>query len=337
MALAEQTDLARVPYARDLLEQVLESRGKAASYMLERALLAFEVTDRTVAIELARRLFETLGPKSLSALVATRLVRFVLEALDELVRQARNPQLERGRRFEAARAVLDESQAMRIEGTPSADIKERATEALDVIIEIASEPSSSFRDATLELLGEESGSWRAALDPIDAIVLKATLYEAGGQFANAASELARAFHATLDVDDEWALGKAEALLEDIHALGGDDAVSGLRERLAQYQEVFERRSQSGLVIPPTIDPADLYGLVLVVGGNETQSQQDVAIAEANPGALAQHHAHLRAHGVEQQLGRAAQEDGGRVAARARRRHHAVRAHHARARAPQALW
>ncbi|MCA9606222.1 MAG: hypothetical protein KC619_11535, partial [Myxococcales bacterium] len=72
----------------------------------------------------------------------------------------------------------------------------------------------------------------------------------------------------------------EALLEDIRALGGDEAVAGLDARLAQYRQVFERRSQSGLVVPPSVDPADFYGLVLVIGGNETQAQQDAAIADS---------------------------------------------------------
>ncbi len=58
-------------------------------------------------------------------------------------------------------------------------------------------------------------------------------------------------------------------------------MAALEPRLAQYKEVFERRSQSGLVLPPTVDPEDFYGLVLVVGGNETQSQQDEAIRAAN--------------------------------------------------------
>lgn len=280
VALAEQTDLARVSYARDLMSQVLESRYKVPGYMPRRALVALELTDPEVAIELAREIYAARRSRSLGVLSETRLIRFLPEALDELLGQAQRPTFSRERRFDAAAVVLGESHAMRDAPLPERAqcLTERATEALDVMVELATE--EPFQSRMIQLLDDPSGAWRTAMDPLDARVVRAALFEAKGQFANSASELAAAFHATLDVDDEWALGKAEALLEDIRALGGDEAVAGLAERLAQYREVFERRSQSGLVIPPTIDPAEFYGLVLIVGGNETQSAQDDSITQA---------------------------------------------------------
>lgn len=280
VALAEQTDLARVPYARDLIQHVLESRGRLASYMVRRALIALELTDPDVAIELAKEIYRTRKSRSLGVLSETRLVRYLPEALDELLEEGKRAEFSAERRFAAARVVLEESHAMRdaaISERPPA-LVERATEALDVMIELAGE--DALREQLLELMSQPSGAWRTAMEPLDAKVVRATLFEATGNFANAASELSAAFHATLDVDDEWALGKAEALLEDIRALGGDEAAAGLDARLARYREVFERRSQSGLIVPPTVDPAEFYGLVLVVGGNETQAQQDEAIAAA---------------------------------------------------------
>jgi tetratricopeptide (TPR) repeat protein len=280
VALAEQTDLARMPYARDLLRQVLESRSRAPEYMLRRALVAFELTDTDVAIELAHEIHAALGSKSLEVLAETRMIRFVPGAIDELLAISKKSEHSAKRRWEAASVVLRESHAMRDapgEEGPAA-FRERATEALDVMIELAGE--EPMRSQMIDLLGDEDGPWRAAMEPIDARVVRATLYEAQGQFANAANELSRAVHATLDVDDEWALGKAEALIDDIRALVGDDAVVGLEARYQQYKEVVERRSQSGLVVPPSVDPADFYGLILVVGGNETQQAQDEAIAIA---------------------------------------------------------
>ncbi len=277
VALAEQTDLARVPYARDLLSLVLESRNKLPDYMPKRALIALELTDPEVAIELAREIYQTRKTRSLGVLAETGMIRFIPGALDELLAHAQQPNYSKQRRFDAAEVVLTQSHAMR--DAPASerpgDVAERATEALDVMVEVADEPA--LRERALELLGDPHGSWRTAMEPLDARVVRAALFEADGAFANAANELAAAFHATLDVDDEWALGKAEALLEDIRALGGDEIVAGLAPRLAQYREVFERRSQSGLVVPPSVDPADFYGLVLVIGGNETQAQQDAAI------------------------------------------------------------
>lgn len=279
-ALAETTDLARVPYAQDLFTQALESKAKAPQYMLRRALAALELTDPEVGVELAGAFHRSLGAKALPVLSETRLIRHVPEALDELLSGAKRTSLAKRRRWEAALTVLEESHAMReaASGDDAAVSKERATEALDVLVELADE--EPFIEEMIELLADERGPWRTATDPLDARIVHATLYEARGQFANAATELSRAFHATLDVDDEWALGKAEALLEDIRALGGDEAVESLEPRLRQYKEVFERRSQSGLVVPPTVDPEDFYGLVLVVGGNETQQAQDDAIAAA---------------------------------------------------------
>ncbi len=281
VALAELTDLARVTYARDLLRQVLDARSKTPEYMLRRALTALELTDPDASIELAQELYTTTGTRALGVLAETRIIRHLPAALDELLEQARRPEFTAERRWDAANVVLTESHAMRDapDSAGAAAFRERATEALDVMVEIASH-EESFRTQMIEFLDNSHGTWRTALDPLDARVVQSTLYEAGGEFANAAAELARAFHATLDVDDEWALGKAEALLEDIRALGGDPAVASLEPRLAQYREVFERRSQSGLVVPPTVDPADLYGLVLVVGGNETQSQQDQSLSTA---------------------------------------------------------
>lgn len=281
VALAELTDLARVPYARDLLRQVLDARTKVPVYMLRRALVGIELTDPEAAIELAHELYAADGKRILGVLAETRMVRHVPAALAELLVQAHRTELSPERRWEAASVVLTESHAMRDAPTEEGPTvyRERATEALDVMVELAT-AEEPFRTRLIALLADEHGAWRTAMDPLDARVVRAALYEAQGEFANAAQELARAFHATLDVDDEWALGKAEALLEDIRALGGDAAVAPLEPRLAQYREVFERRSQSGLVVPPTVDPSDLYGLVLVVGGNETQSQQDEAIAAA---------------------------------------------------------
>lgn len=280
VALAEQTDLARVPYARDLLSQVLESKNKMPGYLARRVLAALELTDAEVAVDLAREIYATRGSRSLNVLAQTRMIRFLPEALDELLEESQKDNYSKERRFEAARVVLAESHAMR--DAPSADrparLTERATEALDVLVELADE--EPFRGKLLDLLDAPNGAWRTAMEPLDCRVLRAALFEGAGAFANAASELAGAFHETLDVDDEWALGKAEALLEDIRALGGDEVVAGLEPRLAQYREVFERRSQSGLVVPPSVDPADFYGLVLVIGGNETQAAQDAAIAEA---------------------------------------------------------
>lgn len=281
VALAELTDLARVAYARDLLRQLLDARSKAPSYMMRRALVGIELTDPEAAIELAHELYRAEGSRALGMLAETHMVRYVPSALDELLTQARRTDFTHERRWEAAKVVLVESHAMRDAGTgdgPSA-FRERATEALDIMVELATK-DESLREPLLDLLADEHGVWRTAMDPLDARVVRAALYEAQGEFANAASELARAFHSTLDVDDEWALGKAEALLEDIRALGGDEAVASLEPRLQQYREVFERRSQSNVVLPPSIDPSELYGLVLVVGGNETQAQQDDAIAAA---------------------------------------------------------
>lgn len=280
VALAETTDLARVPYAHDLMRQVLESRSRPPEYMLRRVLVALEITDPEVAVDLATGVYRHLGTRGLPALAATRMIRHVPDALDELLAQAKRAGFSSERRWEAARVVLDESHAMRDapEAQGPAIARERATEALDVLVELAGE--EPYRSDLIELLEDEQGPWRTATDPLDARVVEATLFESKGQFANAAEQLARAFHATLDVDDEWALGKAEALLEDIRALGGDDAVAGLEPRYQQYKEVFERRSQSGLVVPPTIDPEEFYGLVLVVGGNETQKAQDEAIRAA---------------------------------------------------------
>ncbi len=279
VALAELTDLARVPYARDLMRQILDGQAKAPPYVWRRALTALDLTDPEAAIELAHELYAAEGTRALAVLAETRIVRHVPAALDELLAQSKRSELTTERRWDAARVVLTESHAMRdatVEGAGA--YRERATEALDVMVELAA--AEPFRTELIEMLDDEHGAWRTAIEPLDARVVQATLYEAKGLFANAASELAQAFHATLDVDDEWALGKAEALLEDIRALGGDDAVASLEPLYQQYKEVFERRSQSGLVIPPTTDPADLYGLVLVVGGNETQSQQDETITAA---------------------------------------------------------
>ena len=280
VALAELTDMARVPYARDLMRQILDARTKAPEFMLRRALVAIELTDPDAAIELAHELYAAEGTRAISVLAETRMVRFVPAALLELLAQAHRSDFTPERRWAAAEVVLTESHAMRDAPTEEgpAVFRERATEALDILVELATE--EPFRSRLIDQLGEEHGAWRTAMDPLDARVVRAALYESMGEFANAANELARAFHSTLDVDDEWALGKAEALIEDIRALGGDDAVASLEPRLAQYREVFERRSQSGLVLPPSIDPAELYGLVLVVGGNETQSQQDDAIVAA---------------------------------------------------------
>ncbi len=281
VALAELTDLARVPYARDLLGQILDSRTKAPPYMYRRALTALELTDPESAIDLANDLYRAEGTRALPVLAETRVIRYLPDALDEMLAQARSTEYTPEHRWDAAHTVLAESHAMRdapSEEGPAAS-RERAVEALDAMVELAT-AAEPFRSRLLELLVDEQGPWRTAMDPLDARVVQATLFEANGAFANAASELAQAFHATLDVDDEWALGKAEALIEDIRALGGDDAVATLEPRLAQYKEVFERRSQSGLVLPPTVDPEDFYGLVLVVGGNETQSQQDDAIRAA---------------------------------------------------------
>ncbi|MCZ7685666.1 MAG: hypothetical protein M5U28_45560 [Sandaracinaceae bacterium] len=269
-----------MPYARDLMRQILDAHAKAPQYMWRRALAALDLTDPEAAIELAHDLYRAEATRALPVLAETRIVRHVPAALDELLGQAKRPEFTPEKRWDAARVVLAESHAMR--DAPSAEgpgvFRERAAEALDVLVEVAG--AEPFRTELIDLLEDEHGAWRTALEPLDARVVLATLYEAKGLFANAASELAQAFHATLDVDDEWALGKAEALLEDIRALGGDEAVASLEPRLAQYKEVFERRSQSGLVIPPTVEPSDLYGLVLVVGGNETQSQQDEALAAA---------------------------------------------------------
>lgn len=281
VALAELTDLARVPYARDLLRQILDAHAKAPEYMWRRALAALDLTDPESAIELAHELYKSEGTRALPVLAETRIIRHVSAALDELLGQARRADFTAEKRWDAASVVLAESHAMRDAASAEgpAAFRERAVEALDVMVELAT-AEEPFRTRLIEMLDEGHGAWRTAMEPLDARVVQATLYEANGLFANAASELAQAFHATLDVDDEWALGKAEALLEDIRALGGDDAVASLEPRLMQYKEVFERRSQSGLVIPPTVDPADLYGLVLVVGGNETQSVQDDAIVAA---------------------------------------------------------
>ncbi len=280
VALAEQTDLARVPYARDLMSQVLDTKNKVPGYLPRRALIALELIDAEVAMDLAREIYQTRGQRSLHVLAQTRMIRFLPDALDELLEESKRDNYSKERRFESARVVLAESHAMR--DAPSADrptrLVERSTEALDLLVELADE--EPFRQQLLDLLDAPTGPWRTALEPLDRRVVRAALFEDAGAFANAASELAHAFHETLDVDDEWALGKAEALLEDIRALGGDEAVDSLEPRLAQYREVFERRSQSGLVVPPSVDPADFYGLVLVIGGNETQVQQDTAIASA---------------------------------------------------------
>lgn len=279
VALAEQTDLARVPYARDLLRQVFESKTRMPEHMLQRALVALELVDSDVAVEVSRWLHAALGARGLRVLSATRMIRYLPEALDALLTQAADTAHSAESRWEAGLVVLRESHAMRdaAEGSASAH-RERATEAFDLLVELAS--AEPLRDQMLALLEERDGPWRSALEPIDARVVRAALFEAKGHFALAANELAQAFHAVLDVDDEWALGKAEALLDDIRALGGDDAVVGLEPRYQKYKEVFERRSQSGLVVPPSSDPSEFYGLVLVVGGNETQSVQDEAIAAA---------------------------------------------------------
>ncbi|MCA9607625.1 MAG: hypothetical protein KC619_18585, partial [Myxococcales bacterium] len=215
ISLAEQTDLARVPYARDLMSQVLESKSKVPGYLPRRALVALELTDVEVAIELAREIYETRGSRSLGVLAQTRMIRFLPDALDELLAEAQRDGYSPERRFEAARAVLAESHAMR--DAPSADrparLIERATEALDVLVELAGE--EPFRTKLLDLLEAPNGPWRTAMEPLDCRVVRAALHEDAGAFANAAIELAGAFHETLDVDDEWALGKAEALLEDI--------------------------------------------------------------------------------------------------------------------------
>lgn len=280
VALAELTDLARVPYARDLMRQILDAHARAPEYMWRRALVALELTDPESAIELAHELYRAEGTRVLGVLADTRIVRHVPAALDELLAQAKSVEFTPEKRWSAAMVVLAESHAMRDVATaegPGA-YRERATEALDVLVELAA--AEPFRTQLIELLDDEHGPWRTAIEPLDARVVQASLYEAKGLFANAANELAQAFHATLDADDEWAIGKAEALLEDIRALGGDEAVAPLEPRLMQYKEVFERRSQSGLIVPPSVNPEDLYGLVLVVGGNETQSQQDQAISAA---------------------------------------------------------
>jgi tetratricopeptide (TPR) repeat protein len=281
VALAELTDLARVPYARDLLRQVLDARTRAPEYILRRALTAIELTDTEAAVELAHELYKADGARALGVLAGTSMLRHVPDALDEMLSHAKRPELTIDRRWSAARTVLIECHAMRDVSSVerSAAFRERATEALDAMVELAS-GEEPYRTQLIDLLSVDHGPWRSAMEPIDARVVQASLYEAQGQFANAASQLAQAFHATLDVDDEWALGKAEALLEDIRALGGDEAVASLEPRLQQYREVFERRSQSGLVLPPTVHPSDLYGLVLVVGGNETQAQQDETITTA---------------------------------------------------------
>lgn len=281
VALAELTDLARVPYARDLLRQVLDARSRALDYMLRRALAALDLTDPESAIELAHELYRAEGSRALPVLADTLLLRHVPDALDEMLSHAKRTELSVDRRWSAAKVVLVECHAMRDAPSveSSAAFRERATEALDAMVELAS-AEEPYRTQLVELLGVEHGPWRSAIEPLDARVVQASLYEAQGNFANAAAELADAFYETLDVDDEWALGKAEALLEDIRALGGDEAVASLEPRLQQYREVFERRSQSGLVLPPTVHPADLYGLVLVVGGNETQAQQDETIVAA---------------------------------------------------------
>lgn len=278
VALAELTDLARVHYARDLLRQVLDSRTKIPDYMMRRALAALELTDPDAAIEVAHELYKAVGARALDVLAETRIIRHVPAALDELLAQAKRNEHSAKHRWSAAKTVLAESHAMR--DASSADeaavVRERATEALDVLVEIAEE-EEVLRQELIDMLDHRDGVWRTAIDPLDARVVQAALYEAGGEFANAASKLAQAFHATLDADDEWALGKADALLEDIRALAGEQLAAALEPRLAQYREVFERRSQSGLVIPPSVDPEDLYGLVLIVGGNETQAQQDDAL------------------------------------------------------------
>jgi hypothetical protein len=281
VALAELTDLARVPYARDLLRQLLESRSRAPEYMLRRALTALELTDTEAAIELAHELYRAEGARSLPVLADTQLLRHVPDAIDELLSHAKRPELTRDRRWAAAKRVLSECHAMRDAASVerSAVFRERATEALDVMVELAT-AEAPLRGELLDLFSDEHGAWRTAMEPIDARVVQASLYEAQGEFANAAMQLGLAFHATLDMEDEWALGKAEALLEDIRALGGEEAVMPFAARFQQYKQVFERRSQSGLVLPPSVHPADLYGLVLVVGGNETQAVQDEAIAAA---------------------------------------------------------
>ncbi|MGE3630497.1 MAG: hypothetical protein AB7P00_11310 [Sandaracinaceae bacterium] len=276
VALAEQTDLARVPYARDLIRQALEARARIPEYALRRALSAIELVDPDASVELATDLYASLGARSLPVLIDTRLVRHVDGALDALLESARSPEHSDARRFDEALVVLKESHAMR--DAPSelpGSHRERATEAFDTMVELATEPPE--RERLLALLDEPNGPWRSALEPIDARILRATLLEHVGEFEQAASELAGAFHSVLDADDEWALGKAEALLDDIRALGGAEAASPLEPRLAQYKQIFERRSQSGLVVPPTADPADFYGLILIIGGNETQAAQDASI------------------------------------------------------------
>ena len=280
VALAEQADMARVPYARDLLRQVFETKNRAPDYLLRRMLVAFEITDTEAAIELANEIYTQLGAKALDVLAETQMARYIPAALDELLAQAGRSELSDERRWDAAKVVLIESHAMRDAADPdaSARFRERATEALDVMVELAGE--DPFREELIELLSDERGPWRSAIEALDGRVLLSHLYESKGEFPNAAAELTRAFHAMLDADDEWALGKAEALLEDVRALGGDEAVAPLEPRYQQYKAVFERRSASGLVIPPSIDPEDLYGLILVVGGNETQEAQDQAIAAA---------------------------------------------------------
>ncbi|MFK7991075.1 MAG: hypothetical protein AB8I08_33960 [Sandaracinaceae bacterium] len=280
VALAEQTDLARVPYARDLLRQVLDSKTKAPGYMHRRALIALELTDPEAAIALSEELYGRRGPAALDVLAETRMVRHVPDAMDALLELARRDSVSSERRWMSASVVLDESHAMRdaVDPEGAAVARERATEALDLMVELGVE--EPFTTRLIARLADERGSWRTALEPIDAKVVLATLFESKGQFIDASTQLALAFHATLDVDDEWALGKAEALLEDIRALGGEEAIASLRPRYDQYRQVFERRSQSGLVVPPSVDPADFYGIVLVVGGNETQLQQDAQIREA---------------------------------------------------------
>jgi tetratricopeptide (TPR) repeat protein len=279
VALAEQADLARVPYARDLLRQVFAARARIPGYLLRRVLSAIELTAPEAAVELARETFETVGLRALPVLTETRLVRHLPQALDALLAEARRTERSPARRWTAAHDVLVESHAMRDSGLEDGTrIRERATEAFDVLVEVATAEEEQ-RQRLIEILARDNGPWRSAIDPLDARVVQAALYEADGAFPNAAAELSRAFHALLDVDDEWALGKAEALLEDIRAVGGDDAVAALEPRLKQYREVFERRSQSGLLVPPTVDPADFYGLVLVVGGNETQAAQDAQLVE----------------------------------------------------------
>jgi hypothetical protein len=155
-------------------------------------------------------------------------------------------------------------------------------EAFDVLVELATE--ERWRREVIELLSEDQGAWRSVMEPLDAQVLKATLYESMGLQENAAAALSQAFHATLDADDEWSLGKAEALFEDIQVLAGEEAAAPLAHRLKQTREVFERRSRSSAMMPLSElrsdlqeDEEEFYGLILIVGGNETQESQDAAL------------------------------------------------------------